>query len=82
MATIPFRAKAWYGDETIHLPVPDRWRLEVSRLTPSRRLAPTEIAAALRSPIGTPTIRPEPRLNRYTAFVHLACFPMARGVSG
>ncbi|MBM3215533.1 DUF2088 domain-containing protein [Candidatus Poribacteria bacterium] len=57
MATIPFRAKAWYGDETIHLPVPDRWRLEVSRLTPSRRLAPTEIAAALRSPIGTPTVR-------------------------
>jgi nickel-dependent lactate racemase len=56
MQAVNMRVKAWYGDEIARLPVPDRWRVCVSRPAPARALTDEEIADALRVPVGTATV--------------------------
>ncbi len=49
----------WYGNETLELPLPDEWEVEVCRMRGAGRpeLERGAIAAAIRDPIGSPPIR-------------------------
>ena len=49
----------WYGNETLELPLPDEWEVEVCRMRGAGRpeLERGAIAAAIRDPIGAPPIR-------------------------
>lgn len=49
----------WYGNETLELPLPDEWEVEICRMRGAGRpeLDRAAVAAAIRDPIGSPPIR-------------------------
>ena len=57
MDRLAMPAMAWYGDEQIRLPIPERWRVERSAPPPLPALTSAQTAAALQNPFGTPPLR-------------------------
>jgi len=49
--------KAWYGPEQLEMPFPPHWDVRIFPMRDAQRLADEEIAEAVRSPIGTASLR-------------------------
>jgi len=63
------RVKAWYGDESVSLPVPSGWRVLVSSLAPMPALDAEAIRRAIRNPFGVEPLSVSGRGARSAAVV-------------
>lgn len=57
MAELTMRAKAWYGDETVALPIPDTWNVATSRPAHTTPMTSAEMGGAIDDPVGSAPLR-------------------------
>ena len=56
MPSLKLNANAWHGDGVIELHLPDNWQLDILAPDDAAGLTPGAVAAALETPIGSPSL--------------------------